>query len=87
MRAHFQPAVVYCRMYPEGYKPVDECYRDHDDWEGAFVIQITGDKAWISLCQGKFDRQVFRQAKEYVKSLGVDLAEWDGNGSVQRLHL
>ncbi len=82
-RISFQPVVVSARIH----KRNGGDYRSKDEWQGGFLITLTGDVAYAShltgVCDGDectWDRQTDNETVEYCKSIGAKWLEYEIKG-------
>ena len=90
MIVHFHANQYVARAYDqEG--TAEELFGVEADWQESMLIQITGRRAFISAAQKDFGmdservqmREVFKQTKAFLKSIGMEEMQWHGNGRMQ----
>ena len=67
---------------PTGYAKI--LVKKKKDYQGSLVITLKPDHAWVELATGAFDRQIYRQLRDYLfEEEKVQEIRWEGNGRIQ----
>ena len=62
------------RIFKEG------SYENRDQWSGSFNVHIQGEKAYISLLNKGWNRQIHTKMEEFCRSKGAKTVSWERRG-------